>query len=115
MSLEEKFEALIKSYQTVSSSNEYLQRRLEESKGQNTYLHKQLEKSMKQKQRILESPSNLNLEELSKAESQHSIYQEEEPRKSVPVSRPPINLNSNDFRVDILEFNGKLDPEEFLD
>jgi len=31
------------------------------------------------------------------------------------VKRPTINVNSNDFRVDILEFEGKLDPKEYLD
>jgi len=51
---------------------------------------------------------------LSEAESQHSIC-EEEPRTSARARRPIININSNDFRVDIPEFEGKLDPEEFLD
>jgi len=70
---------------------------------------------MKQKQRILESPIGSNLEELSDAESQLSIYEEEESRKPILARRPPININPNDFRVDIPEFEGKLDPEEFLD
>ena len=55
MSLEEKFEVLMKSYQTISSSNLDLQRRLDESEGQNAHLRKKLGKSQKQKQRILES------------------------------------------------------------
>jgi len=70
---------------------------------------------MKQKQRILESPTGSNLEESSEAESQHSMYEEDEPRRPVRARRPPSNINSNDFRVDIPEFEGKLDPEEFLD
>ena len=69
MSLEEKFEVLVKSYQTISSSNQELQQRLDQSEGQNISLRKQLEKSMKQKYRILESPTGSNLEELSEAKS----------------------------------------------
>ena len=69
---------------------------------------------MEQKQLVLESPTRSNLEELTKTESQHSIY-EEEPQTSARARRPTININSNDFRVDIPEFKGKLDPEEFLD
>jgi len=70
---------------------------------------------MKQKPRVLESPMGPNLEELSEAERQHSIYEEGEPRRPVRARRPPININSNDFSVDIPEFEGKLNPEEFLD
>jgi len=47
MSLKEKFGVLMKSYQTVSSSNNEVKQRLDEAKGQNAYLHKQLDKSMK--------------------------------------------------------------------
>jgi len=101
MSLEEKFEALMKSYQTISSSNQELQWRLDESKGENAYLSKQLDKSMKQKRHILESPTGSNLEELSEAKSQHSNYEEDEPRRSVHARRVSLNINSNDFRVDI--------------
>jgi len=115
MSLEEKFEALMKSYEATSSSNQYLLQRLEEIEGENLFLSKQLEKSMKQKQRILESPTGSNLEELCEVKSQHSIYKEEELRKSVRAKRLPINISSNDFRVNILKFEGKLDPEGFLD
>jgi len=69
---------------------------------------------MKQKQRATESPTSSNREYLSGAESQHSIN-EEEPWTLAHARRPTINVNSNDFRVDILEFEGKLNPEEFLD
>ena len=70
---------------------------------------------MKQKQRVLECPTSSNSEGLSEAESQHSIYDEDEPRRPVRAKRPPINIKSNDFRVDVPEFEGKLEPEEFLD
>ena len=61
MSVEEKFEALIKSYQTITSSNNELKQRFDEVVRQNPYLRKQLDKSMKQKQCILESPRGLIL------------------------------------------------------
>jgi len=70
---------------------------------------------MKQKQRVLESSTASNLEELSEAKSQHSIYEEDKPRRPLQVRRPLINIDLNDFRVDTPEFEGKLDPEEFLD
>ena len=38
MTLKEKFEALMKSYQTVTSSNNELKQRFVEVVGQNTYL-----------------------------------------------------------------------------
>jgi len=77
MSLEEKFDALLKSYQSVTV--EESERKADETEGQIEYLHKQLGKSMKQKQRVLESPTGSNLEDLSEAESQHSVNEEEEP------------------------------------
>jgi len=52
---------------------------------------------------------------LSEAESQHSVNEEEEPRTPFRARSPTFNVSSNDFRVDIPEFEGKLDPEEFLD
>jgi len=70
---------------------------------------------MKQKQQVLESLTGSNLEELSETESQHSMYDEEEPRKLARARRPPINIISNYSRVDVPKFEGKLDPKEFLD
>jgi len=67
----------MKSYQAASSTNQDLQRRLDEIKGPTMYLRKQLDKSMKRKS-VLESPTTSNLEALSEAESQHSIYEEDE-------------------------------------
>ena len=122
MSLEEKYDALLKSYQSVTIENRNLQQRIAESErkadeteGQMEYLRKQLGKSLKQKIRNLESPSGSNHEDLSEAESQHSVNEEEDPRTRARARRSTFNFNSNEFRVDIPEFEGKLDPEEFLD
>jgi len=122
MSLEEKYDALLKSYQSVTIENRDLQQRLaeserktEETEGQMGYLRNQLGKSLKKKIRNLESPSGSNQEELSEAESQHSVNEDEDPRTTARARRSNYNFNSNEFRVDIPEFEGKLDPEEFLD
>jgi len=121
MSLEEKYDALLKSYQTVTIENRDLfqkvaesERKADETEGQMEYLRKQLGKSMKQKICNLESPSGSNPEDLSEAESQHSVNEDKEPRTPVRARRPTFNVNSDNFRVDIPEFEGKLDPEEFL-
>jgi len=109
MTLEEKFEALMKSYPTVTAIKE-------EMRDQNAYLRKQLEQSMKQKQKALESLSSSNLEDESEgAESQHMKFEAEvEPRRSPQRECCVPPSNSNDFRVDIPDFEGKLDPEKFL-
>jgi len=94
-----------------------LRQQFDEVVGQNAlFFVKQLKKSMKQKQRVLESPTGSNPEELSEeAESQHSEYEvEAEPRRT-PRREWRAPSNSNDFRVDIPEFEGKLDPDEFLE
>jgi len=63
----------------------------------------------------LESPTGSNPNELSEeAEVQHSEYEEEvEPRRT-PRREWCAPSNFIDFRVDIPEFEGKLDPDEFL-
>ena len=55
---------------------------------------------MKQEKKALDSPFEFGLKK--------SILQDQE------KERRPLN-NSNDFRVDILELEGKLDQEEFLE
>jgi len=52
---------------------------------------------------------------VSGVESQHSEYEgEAEPRRTPRREWHP-SLNSNDFRVDIPEFEGKLDPNKILE
>ena len=122
MSLQEKFKALMKSSQPVTSSNtelkhtnEEMTQRMEDMMNQNAYLRKQFEKSMKQKQPVLESPIGSNPEKLSEqAESQHSEYKgEAEPRRT-PRKEWRAPTNCNDFRVELPVFEGKLDLDEFL-
>ena len=63
MSLEEKIEALTISYQSTAKTNAELTQRLQELDNQNEYLRKQLKQAMKQKQRILKSPTGSTPEE----------------------------------------------------
>jgi len=53
LSLEENFEALMKSYQTITTPHQELKQRLDESKGQNAYVCKQLGESMKLKHKLM--------------------------------------------------------------
>jgi len=119
--LEEKFEALMKSYQTVSSTNQelkqqndYMKNSNQELKQQNKYLRRQLSKAIKMKQRVLESASGLKNDDMSVPKSEHSKFEGEvKPRRMTMIEWHPTS-NSNDVRVNILEFEGKLDPDEFL-
>jgi len=89
---------------------------MEEMANQNVYLRKQLEKSMKQKQQVLESPAGSNLEDLSEeAESQHLEYEVEAAPRRTPRREWRAPTNSNYFRVELLEFEGKLDLDEILE
>jgi len=79
MTLDEKFEALMNSYQIVISTNEEIRHTNKELKNQNAYLQKQLEQLMKLKQKALESPPSSNPEDQGGegAESQHSEFEGE--------------------------------------
>ena len=116
MSLEEKIEALTISYQTTAQTNAELVQKLQELDHQNEYLRKQLKQSMKQKQRILESPTGSNPDDLEEdIESQHSGFEREEEQRRTPRREWRTPSNPNDFRVELPEFEGKLDPDEFLE
>ena len=82
MPLEEKFEALMKSYQTIATSNQELKQGLEELKGQNAYLCKQLGESIKLKKKLFQSPSGSAEGEGSEVEGQQRELssKEEAPR-----------------------------------
>jgi len=71
MTFEEKFEALMKSYQAVSSSKLELEK-------QNEYLREQLGDDMKQKQKALESPS-ASVHDEDEASNLNSSSSDEEP------------------------------------
>jgi len=112
MTLEERFKALKKNC-------EYLQTHNEEMANQNAYLRRQLGDSLKQKRRELRSSSS------SRPPGSAREGEEEEPQTCGSSSegdspRHPMrgrrhSSNFNDFKVDISEFEGKLDPDDFLE
>ena len=108
MTLEEKFKAPIKSYLSVSSSNQAL-------KNQNEYLRCQLGEVLIHKKKVAESRTESDHAGESEAKSNaiESASEQEPPRRSRRERKS--TSNSNDFRVNIPEFEGKLDPEELLD
>ena len=90
-----------------------------EMANQNIYLRRQLSDSLKQKRRELSSSSS--------SRPLSSVWEEEEEgepkiRSSSSEGDSPRHLrrgrrhssNFNDFKVEISEFQGKLDPNEFL-
>jgi len=108
LSIEEKLHAVMKDNHEITSSNQEL-------KAQNEYLRRQLGTFLKQKQKMNEEPV------YSAPRGQEQVFNhtfdsssEEEPLRR-PQSEPRMQANSNDFRVEIPEYEGKLDPEEFLD
>ena len=70
---------------------------------------------MKAKKKVVASPSESARGNKSEAKSNVvESTSEEEHLRRLRRERKPSN-NSNDLRVDISEFEAKLNPEEFLD
>jgi len=108
MSLEEKFKALMKSYQTISSSNLELE-------NHNVYLRHQLEETKKQT-RSVEKSSFRSIHEDDRESSSYSSssLREKESHKKTPSRNWHPTSNFDEFRVKILEFEQKL-TDEFLE
>ena len=113
MTLEERFEAIMRNY-------EHLQARNEEMANQNEYLRRQLGDSLRQKRRDLRSSSSSRPRGSGRGEeddegslSGGSRSEEGSPRHP-RRERRQFN-QSNDFKVDLPEFEGKLDLDEFLE
>ena len=70
---------------------------------------------MKQNQQANEEPPKSD----SKRQEQVFSHTLDSPSEGEPLRitrpNPQIQANTNDFKVEILKFEGKLDPEEFLD
>ena len=114
MSIEEKIDAILKSNHDITSSNHELKSSNQELKAQNEYLRKQLGTFLKQKQKFNEESSH----SASQVREQAFSHNHESSSEEEPLRRPRQEQrqgNSNDFRVEIPEYEGKLDPEEFLD
>jgi len=107
MSLEEKFDALMKSYETIASSNQELE-------NQNAYLRHQIEETEKQTKKPMKRPSGSVHGDDGKSNSYLSSSSHEEPHRRSRGGRRP-STNFDDFKVEILESEGKLDPNEFIE
>jgi len=70
---------------------------------------------MKQKQKALNSPVESNQGDESEAKSHNPKLASEGDVQRRPRCEGRQTQNLNDFRVDIPEFKGKLDPAKFLD
>jgi len=113
MSLEERFEALMKNCEFLKTQNE-------EKEAQNQYLRKQLESSLKERRKAMRSSSSSRRsgsvrrgKEKEDEPYLGSSTEDESPRFPRRESRPPNNFN--DFKVAIPEFEGRLDPDDFLE
>ena len=87
----------------------------QETQAQNEYLQKQLGSFLKQKQKMNEEPlqSEPRRQEEVSSGNLDSSSEDEPLRMARP--EPRFQANTNDFKVEIPEFEGKLDPDEFLD
>ena len=115
MSLEERFEALMKQNEFLASKIREESQRNQEAQAQNEYLREQLGSFMKQKQRMNEETlqSEPRAREQVYSHDVDSSSEEEMPRMA--RGKPRNQVNTNDFRVEVPKFEGKLDPEEFID
>ena len=114
MSLEERFEALMKNCEFLKAQNE-------EKEAQNLYLRKQLESSLKERRKAMRSSSSSRRSGSVRGgkEKEEETYLgsssgEDSPRILRREPRPQ-NTHFNDFKIDIPEFEGKLDPDDFLE
>jgi len=112
ISLEEKFEAVMKNIYAISASNQELN-------AQNKYLRKQLGDFMKQKQKMYTEPTRTKPTRSEHGEGEQaacnplSSSSKDEAIRRLRIE-PRFQANSNDFRVEILEFEVTLDPDEFF-
>ena len=114
MSLEERFEALMKQNEFLASKIREDSQRNQEAQAQNDYLRKQLGSFLKQKQKLNEDTLQSEPRACEQVYSHDvdSSSEEEMPRMARGEQR--FLANTNDFRVEVPEFEGRLDPEELL-
>ena len=108
MSLEEKFDAFMKSCQTIACSNQDLE-------NQNGYFRRQIEETKKQTKKAVKSPSGLIREYDDESNNYiSSSSHAKKPHRRLRGGRRP-STTFNDFKVEILECEGKLNPDEFIE
>ena len=115
MSLEERLDALMKQNEFLSRKNQEDAKKDQETQAQNKCLQKQLDAYLKQKQQAHEEtfPSDSEGKEQVFSHTLDSSSEGEPLRMTNHA--PRFQANSNDLKVEIYEFKGKLDLEDFLD
>ena len=115
MTFEERFEALMKQNEFLTRKFQEDARRDQETQAQNKYLQKQLDAYSKQQQQASEESIH------SRSQRQEQVFShtldsssEDEPLRMTRQDSQ-FQASSNDFKVEVPEFEGKLDPEDFLD
>ena len=115
MTLEERFEALMKQNEFLSTKIQEDSQKNQETQAQNEYLRKQLGSILKQKQKLngdtLQAEPRRHEQVFSHEVDSSS---EEEPTR-MTRGEPQFQANSNDFKVEVPKFEGKLHPKEFLE
>ena len=114
-SFEETFDALMNWNEMLLKKVHEDSQHNQETQAQNEYLWKQFGAFLKQKQKINEEllQSEPRRQEQVFSHNLDSSSEDEPLRMARP--KPQFQANTNYFKVEILEFEGKLDPEEFLD
>ena len=115
MSLEEKIDALLKHSQEVTSSNQELRNSNQELKARNEYLCKQLGIFLKQKQKMCEDPIPSEPQRQEQMFNHSLDSSSEDELLSVNRQASHVQASPNEFKIEVPEFEGKLDPEDFLD
>jgi len=115
LTLEERFEALMKQNEILMKTLSEKAQHDQETKAQNEYLQKQLGAYLKQTQHANKDPLEYDFKRQECVFSRHLNSSSDDEPFRVARPEPRIQASTSDFKVEIPEFEGKLDPEEFLD
>ena len=105
---------------TPEQVSEQVLRENAELQAQVKYLQSQLGKMMQEKRKNLQSPRSSSKHNLGDSEEEEESNSLEDSEEDAYVRRPkrhqrPQDRSYNDFKVDIPNFEGQLDPDVFLD
>ena len=104
MSLEEKFDALMRQNEMLMKNINEDSQQNQETKAQNEYLRKQLSAFMKQKQVIHEEPLQYEPRRQERVLSHHLDSSSEDELLRMARPKPRIQANTNDFKVEIPKY-----------
>ena len=94
---------------------EFLRAQNEEKAAQNEYLRKQLNDSMRRRRRALRSSSSSRSPGSVRGKEREEPPPEDAPSEDGSFRIPRRTPNFHEFKVDLPEFEGKLDPDDFLE